>query len=93
MLDIISINPLKTRQVFIHNADPDESDTMFQFNSKKLVDKSTSVSLAALVDSDDLGDDDDDYNPGGYEAVYCIGKYVFHKKILRSNIPKENSYF
>ena len=48
MLDIISINPLKTHQVFIYNADPDESDTMFQFNSKKLVDKSTSVSLAAL---------------------------------------------
>ena len=31
--------------------------------------------VSTLVDSDDLGDDDDDYNPGGYEAVYCIGKY------------------
>ena len=55
---------MKIRQVFTFNANPDDDqgkDTM-------------------SIDTIDLGipsDDDEDYNPGGYEAVFCLGNENF----------------
>ena len=53
---------MKIRNVFTFNANPDDE-------GKDL-----------SIDTIDLGipsDDDEDYNPGGYEAVFCLGNENF----------------
>ena len=65
---MISFDPVKTRQVFMFNANPDEDCDPLIFQRKKVI------------------DDDEDYDPNSYEAVFCLG-ILMKKKSLLDNTP------